>query len=109
MVVRPNYSALLILASLADGEAHGYAVRRDVTTRTRGAVRVGATTVYRLLTLLRDAGLIEAWRARPASRLDDARRRYFRITNRGRRILAGEMRRLARVHRAVRPARRRPS
>src|SRR3954466_560811 len=104
MVVTPNYSALLILASLADGEAHGYGVRRDVESRTGGAVRLRATTVYRLLAVLSDDGLIEAGRARAASRLDDSRRRYFRIPNRGRRILAGEMRKLARVRRAVRPA-----
>jgi DNA-binding PadR family transcriptional regulator len=106
MVINPNYTALLILASLADGDGHGYGIGRDVSARTHGAVAPHGTTLYRSLERLRSAGLIERTRARPALRLDDPRRLYFRVTNAGRRVLAGEMRRLERVRRALRPARR---
>ena len=104
MVITPNYSALLILACLADADMHGYAVTKEVAARTTDTIRLRPTTVYRLIAQLADAGLIEPVRQR-ARLLDDPRRRTFKVTNAGRRLLAGEMRRLDRVRRAVRPAR----
>ena len=89
--------AVLILASLADQPRHGYAVKRDVTERTGGDVALGSTTLYRLLGLLLDEGLIEETRTRPSPALDDERRRYYAITASGRRALAAELRRLERV------------
>ena len=104
MAVKPNHSALLILASLADADRHGYAIKKDVAERTAGEVRLGSTTLYRLLGQLLDDGLIEEARTRPAPQLDDERRRYFHITPAGKRALAAEMRILERVLHAVRPA-----
>jgi len=100
----PNHNALLILASLADADRHGYAIKKDVAERTGGDVRLGSTTLYRLLGQLLDDGLIEEARTRPAPQLDDERRRYFHLTAAGRRALAAEMRILERVLLAVRPA-----
>src|SRR3954452_23589956 len=97
------YTALLILASLADADRHGYAIKKDVTERGGGEVRLGSTTLYRLLGQLLDEGLIEEARSRPAPQLDDERRRYFHITAAGRRALAPELRRLERVQLAVKP------
>jgi DNA-binding PadR family transcriptional regulator len=94
---------LLILACLADGDRHGYAIRKDVAARSGGDVRLGSTTVYRLLGELLDDGLIEDSRVRPALQYDDERRRYFRITPAGRRALSAGFRRLERVVRAMRP------
>ena len=104
MAVTPNHSALLILASLADADRHGYAIKKDVVDRTGGEVRLGSTTLYRLLGQLLDTGLIEEAKTRPAPQLDDERRRYFHITAAGRRALAAELRILERVLTAVRPA-----
>ena len=103
MGTTPSYHALLILASLADADRHGYAIRKDVTERSGGEVRLGSTTLYRTLGQLLDQGQIEEARSRPAPRLDDERRRYFHITAAGRRALAAELRRLERVLVAVRP------
>ena len=100
----PSYHAVLMLASLADADAHGYAVKKDIDSRTQGAVRLGSTTLYRLLGQLLDEGLIEEMRARPPRALDDERRRYYRITNAGRRVLAMEIRRMDRILLAIRPA-----
>jgi DNA-binding PadR family transcriptional regulator len=100
----PNHNALLILASLADADRHGYAIKKDVAERTGGEVRLGSTTLYRLLGQLLDTGLIEEAKTRPAPQLDDERRRYFHITPSGRRGLAAELRLLERVLTAVRPA-----
>lgn len=103
MGIRPSYAPLLILASLAEGDKHGYAIRRDVIERTAGDVRLGSTTLYRLLRELGEDGYLAAARARPARYLDDERRRYFRITPAGRRALASELRRLVRVLMAAKP------
>lgn len=104
MAPTPNHNALLILASLADADRHGYAIRKDIAERTGGEVRLGSTTLYRLLGQLLDTGLIEEARTRPAPQLDDERRKYFHITSAGRRALAAELRLLERVLTAVRPA-----
>jgi DNA-binding PadR family transcriptional regulator len=66
-------------------------------------VRLGSTTLYRLLGQLLDEGLIEEARTRPAPQLDDERRRYFHLTPAGRRTLAAEMRVLERVILALAP------
>jgi DNA-binding PadR family transcriptional regulator len=100
----PSYHSLLILASLADADRHGYAIKKDVHERSGGEVKLGSTTLYRLLGQLLDEGLIEEARTRPAPQLDDERRRYFQLTPAGKRALAAEMRRLERVLMAVRPA-----
>jgi DNA-binding PadR family transcriptional regulator len=97
-------AATLILAALADGDRHGYAVRKEITRRTGDEVRLGVTTLYRLLNDLEAAGLIDEPHVRPAPELDDERRRYFRITPAGRRALAAEIKRLERVLTAVRSA-----
>ena len=96
--------SLLILATLSEGERHGYAIKKDVAARTGGDVRLGSTTLYRLLGQLLDDGLIEESEARPAAHLDDERRRYYRITVAGRRSLAAELRRLERLVVAARPS-----
>jgi DNA-binding PadR family transcriptional regulator len=80
--------SLLILASLAEGERHGYAIKKDVAARTGGEVRLGSTTLYRLLGQLLDDGLIEESEARPAAHLDDERRRYYRVRRLERLVLA---------------------
>lgn len=98
----PSHHSLLILASLAEGERHGYAIKKDVARRTDGEVRLGSTSLYRLLAQLLDDGLIAERRA--ADEDDDQRRRYYRLTAAGRRALAAEVARLERMLLAARPA-----
>jgi DNA-binding PadR family transcriptional regulator len=93
---------VLILASLAEDSRHGYAIKKDVVHRTAGEVRLGSTTLYRLLGQLLDEGLIEEQRTRPMPADDDERRRYYSITAAGRRALGAELRRLERVRVAAR-------
>jgi DNA-binding PadR family transcriptional regulator len=93
-----------MLASLAESDRHGYAIKKDIVDRSGGAVRLGSTTLYRLLGQLLDDQLIEEATSRPARHLDDERRRYFHITAAGRQALADETRLLERVLLAVRPA-----
>jgi len=80
-------AALQILITLADADRHGYAIMQDVADRTDGAVRLGPGTLYGTIKRLLQDGLIQELDARshPA---DDERRRYYRITARGRRAAA---------------------
>ena len=79
----PTNAVLILAATLADGYRHGYAIRRDVESRTEGAVRLGVTTLYRMLRQLLAAGLVEESARRPSPQFDDERRRYFSITPAG--------------------------
>ena len=86
-----------ILLSLADGDRHGYGVMQEVDERTDGEIRLGPGTLYRSIKRLRKAGLIEALEISEPKGEDDDRRRFYRITVSGRRMLEDEARRLARL------------
>jgi DNA-binding PadR family transcriptional regulator len=95
-----------ILLCLADGDQHGYAIMQEVLARTDGKVRLWPATLYGSLRRLMDDGLIEEADERPAADADDARRRYYRLTSSGRRVLAAEIARLEDLLRAARVKRR---
>src|SRR5262250_2116332 len=91
-----------ILLSLAAGEQHGYGIMQEVAERTGGKVRLWPATLYGSVKRLMEAGLIEESDERPAPELDDARRRYYRLTGLGRRVLDAECDRLQELVRTVR-------
>lgn len=95
-----------ILLSLAAGEQHGYGIMQDVLGRTTGKVRLWPATLYGSLKRLIEAELIEESRRRPAPELDDARRRYYRLTPLGRRVLNAECSRLQELVDAIQTKRR---
>jgi len=84
-----------ILVALSDGERHGYAIMRHVTEDTGGALQLGPGTLYGCLQRMLAAGLVEESDWRPDSQLDDERRRYYRISDFGTRVVKAEARRLA--------------
>lgn len=86
-----------ILVSLSDGDRHGYAIIQDVAARTHGKVRLGPGTLYRSIQRMLDDELILEAEHRPDRVLDDERRRYYRITAFGRRVVEEEAERLARL------------
>ena len=86
--------AFEILLALADGDRHGYSIMQEVGQRSGGAVTLHAGTLYRALARLLESELIEELDARPASG-DDERRRYYRLTARGRAVARAEASRLA--------------
>lgn len=90
-----------ILLALADGEKHGYAIMREVGRLSDGRVRVGPGTLYGSIKKMVASGLIEESDARPDPELDDERRRYYRLTGGGRRVLGAEAERLSRLVRAA--------
>lgn len=94
-----------ILLTLAEGEAHGYAIMRVVHERTGGRVRLLPGTMYRALDRLGERGLIVEASERPDSELDDQRRRYYRLTALGRAVASAEAERLAATVRFAEAAR----
>jgi DNA-binding PadR family transcriptional regulator len=91
-----------IMLSLAGGEQHGYGLMQDVLDRTDGKVRLWPATLYGSIKRLIEAELIEESDERPAPELDDARRRYYRLTALGRRALDAECERLQELVRVIR-------
>jgi DNA-binding PadR family transcriptional regulator len=91
-----------IMLSLASEEQHGYGIMQDVLNRTTGKVRLWPATLYGSIKRLIQAELIEESDERPAPELDDARRRYYRLTALGRSVLNAECERLQELVRAVR-------
>lgn len=91
-----------ILVSLAGGEQHGYAIMQDVLNRTTGKVRLWPATLYGSIKRLIEADLIEESDERPAAELDDARRRYYRLTALGKLVLDAECERLQELVHTIR-------
>ena len=99
---------LHILMALADGEKHGYAVMREVERMTDGDVTMGPGTLYGAIKRMLAAGLVEETDERPDPALDDERRRYYRATGFGIRVLNAETARLERLVRAAQAKRIQP-
>jgi len=107
---------LHILLALADGHRgadtegataggrHGYAVAQEVEAMTEGQIRMGPGTLYGSIQRMLNSGLIEEV-ARTTGRVrglgqsgaEEERRRYYRLSAFGRRVLELELARLARV------------
>ena len=92
---RPLTPAMFhILLALAGGERHGYAIMREVEVLTGGAQRLGPGSLYGSIKRMLTDGLIEECGERPEQAAEDERRRYYRLTNLGRRAAGAEARRL---------------
>ena len=84
-------AVLHILLVVADGERHGYAIAQEAEALSDGQVRMGPGTLYGSIQRMVAAGLLDEASA------DEAGRRFYRATALGRRVLALELERLARV------------
>ena len=81
-----------ILLALADEDHHGYAIMRDIEDRTDGVVRVGPGMLYGSIKWLVSDGFIEEAAAK--GKIEDERRKYYRLTTDGRGLLKAEASRL---------------
>ena len=95
---------LNILIALTTGDKHGYAIMREVEDFTEGTVTMGPGTLYGAVKQMLRVGLIEESDERPDPELDDERRRYYRLTGLGERVLEAD---LARMEQLVRTGRNR--
>lgn len=87
-------AVLHILLALADGERHGYGIMQEVRRRAGGQVKMGPGTLYGSIKRMLADGLIEEAGERPDPVLDDERRRYYRLTSFGLRVVQAEVLRL---------------
>ena len=83
-----------MLLALADGEMHGYGIRKDVEERSRGRASLGPGTLYRTLDDLLGRGWVEE-----AGEVEEGgrRRRYYRITRSGKDAVGAEVARLEEI------------
>jgi DNA-binding PadR family transcriptional regulator len=84
-----------VLLALADGERHGYAIMQEVAENTGGQIKMGPGTLYGTIKRLMEARMIEESDERPDADLDDERRRYYRLTGLGQRVVRAEALRYA--------------
>jgi DNA-binding PadR family transcriptional regulator len=83
-----------VLVALAEDDRHGYAILKAVSERTGGSVELSTGTLYSMIKRLLAEGVIVDSLRRPAAAEDDERRKYYRLTDFGRRVLAAETERL---------------
>ena len=80
-----------ILLALAGGEKHGYAIMKEIEAQTGGQIKMGPGTLYGSIKRMLAAGLIEESDQRPDPSLDDERRRYYRLTGLGEKVVSAEI------------------
>lgn len=81
-----------ILLVLAEAPLHGYGLSKEVQRQSAGSVALEIGSLYRLLDRLLQEGWIDTTATAPAGA--DERRRYYRLTPSGRRVLQAEVTRL---------------
>ena len=91
-----------ILLALAGDDRHGYSIMQHVAEATDGQIKMGPGTLYGTIKRLLSAKLIEECDERPDPKLDDERRRYYRLTPFGRRVLEAEVLRYSKIVRTAR-------
>lgn len=83
-----------ILLALMDGDKHGYRIMQAVRVNSNGKFEMGPGTLYgSIKRMLADDLIIES-DERPDPDLDDQRRRYYRLTDRGRQGLQADLARM---------------
>lgn len=88
-------AAFHILLSLADSSRHGYGIMLEVQERTKGSVKLGPGTLYGAIKRLLADELIAEEAEKLDRTLDDERRRYYSLTQLGRRVITLDAERLA--------------
>ena len=86
-----------VLLCLAQGERHGYGIMQEALTLGEGATLLEPGTLYRALRRMLRAGLVVESARRPDPEKADERRRYYRLTELGRRVASAEAARMQRL------------
>ena len=81
-------SAELLILSLVEARArHGYEISKLIEARSEGAIRFNVASLYPLLYRLEKRGWIQG---RWVEKAGQRRRRYYRLTNEGKKVLAAQ-------------------
>src|SRR5580698_1303193 len=89
-------AALHILLALAGDDMHGYGIMQEVARQSEGAYKLGPGTLYDNLERLMDQGMVQEVAN------EDPRRRKYRLSSLGRKVLTAEISRLEGVVRQAR-------
>ena len=84
---RKGSAEILILASLEDGQLHGYDIAREIARKSGGLLTFHVASLYPLLYKIEDRGWIQG---RWVEKAGQRRRRYYRLTAEGRRTLTAQ-------------------
>jgi transcriptional regulator len=85
--LKKGSAELLILSLLEARPRHGYEISKLIEERSRGRLRFHIASLYPLLYRLEERGWLEGrWVEKPGSR----RRRFYRLTRGGRKVLAAQ-------------------
>jgi len=95
-------AAFHIMLVLAGGENHGYAIMREVAEHTGGKMRLGPGSLYGTIKRMLEDGWIEESDERPDPEMDDERRRYYRLTSIGRKLVKAEAEQLEQLVKVAR-------
>jgi len=85
-----------ILLALEARDAHGYRIMKDAEEQSGGRVVIGPGTLYEAIQRLRKQGLVVESDELPTPD-EDQRRRYYGLSDLGRRVLRAESARLVDV------------
>lgn len=85
--LKKGSAELLILSLLEQRPRHGYEIGKLIETRSGGTLRFNVASLYPLLYRLERRGWIEG---RWVEKAGERRRRYYRVTRAGRRVLAAQ-------------------
>jgi DNA-binding PadR family transcriptional regulator len=84
-----------ILLALKDGTQHGYAIMKEVESRSEGRVRIGPGTLYEGISRLVKGGLLREVKGGASAIVDRRRRRFYKLTALGRKVMRLEAQRMA--------------
>jgi len=87
--LKKGSAELLILSLIEHEPRHGYELSKLIDSRSNGAIRFHVASLYPLLYRLEKRGWIEG---RWVEKAGQRRRRYYRLTSEGRRVLAAQRR-----------------
>jgi transcriptional regulator len=85
--LKKGSAELLVLALLENEQRHGYDLARLIASRTKGVLKFHAASLYPLLYRLEKRGWIDG---RWVEKANQRRRRYYRLTPAGKKILAAQ-------------------
>jgi PadR family transcriptional regulator, regulatory protein PadR len=85
--LKKGSSEILILALVEDSPRHGYEIAKLIAERSGNVLQFHVTTLYPQLYRMEKRGWIKGrWVEKPGQR----RRRYYKLTEAGRRVLAAQ-------------------
>jgi len=97
--LKKGSAELLILSLLETRQRHGYEISKLIENRSGGAVRFRVASLYPLLYRLEDRGYLQG---RWVEKAGQRRKRYYRLTTAGRKVLAERRSRWAAFVEAIR-------